>query len=493
MEAGGEGSQARQAGPAVDLTAEVGRSGRVAAAASTATWAIVAVVVMLVFAAGTGRYGGPDEPAHVLRAAAVASGDWRGDPVEGFAPGFRAVTVPGPLATGDPGCYRLDPTTPAWCAFDAVRHDGGPTRVATSAGINPPWWYLVVGLPVRIAGQADDAGAYRVSAALLHALLGLVLVGRARSLGSSAVLGLAAVGAPVWFLLGVANPNTTEIVLLTLAWTEVARRLRGLERSRSDEWFLLAPLVAAVAIRPIAIAPMLTVLAVLALAERPPVGRRIWLARAGAITAAALSWLAWDRVVGAELTDPRTARDDGILQALLRSVGDVPRTLWEASADLGWAEYHLPVVFVTGWSVVLGAALVAQRHALQRRALAVVVTSAVVAPILFEVAFHGRLGPIWQGRYSIPMLLGIGAVLAAAPTPTRRLTRSVVAVQALVGLLTFLTVVRRTRVGTDGSWWPAGAVPGGFSSAVDGRLLLALVVLTPALAVAARRRRGQSM
>ena len=80
------------------------------------------------------RYGGPDEPAHVVRAHAVAHGDLLGDPVPGLPPGYRAVTVPASLGTGDPACYRHDPTVPSDCA---AAQGSGSVTVATAESTRP--------------------------------------------------------------------------------------------------------------------------------------------------------------------------------------------------------------------------------------------------------------------------------------------------------------------------------------------------------------------
>ena len=68
----------------------------------------VVLALMLTWSMATARYGGPDEPAHVLRAAAAADGDLVGARVAALAPGYRGVAVPAALATGDPSCFRHD-------------------------------------------------------------------------------------------------------------------------------------------------------------------------------------------------------------------------------------------------------------------------------------------------------------------------------------------------------------------------------------------------
>ena len=102
-------------------------------AALSATAALVIIGCTWAFAIA--RYGGPDEPAHVLRAVAVAHDDLPGKAVAGPEPGYRQVTVPAPLGSGDPSCFRHHETITAGCAV--VTHGTGTTNVATSAGTVP--------------------------------------------------------------------------------------------------------------------------------------------------------------------------------------------------------------------------------------------------------------------------------------------------------------------------------------------------------------------
>ena len=46
------------------------------------------------------RYGGPDEPAHIIRSAAVAHGDLVGQPVAGLEPGYRTGQRSGSAGLG---------------------------------------------------------------------------------------------------------------------------------------------------------------------------------------------------------------------------------------------------------------------------------------------------------------------------------------------------------------------------------------------------------
>ena len=86
---------------------------------------------------------------------------------------------------------------------------------------------------------------------------------------------------------------------------------------------------------------------------------------------------------------------------------------------------------------------------------------AIVVPVAFETILASRIGPVWQGRYSLPVL-AIAAVwaLAHVDAPIRRRTvRAVWLLAAVVSVSTFWWSARRYSVGTDGSWWFDGAEP----------------------------------
>src|SRR3954465_464050 len=96
----------------IDVSRFVGGNRVVTWLAATCAFAIIGCT----WAMATARYGGPDEPAHIIRAAAVSHGDLLGDAVRRLEPGYRQVSVPAPLATGDPGCFRHDEAATAACA-----------------------------------------------------------------------------------------------------------------------------------------------------------------------------------------------------------------------------------------------------------------------------------------------------------------------------------------------------------------------------------------
>ncbi len=441
-----------------------------------------AALVLTCWAAAIGRYGGPDEPAHVLRAYAVAHGDLRGEPAAGLPPGYRIVTVPASLGTGDPACYRHDPTTTSGCA--AGEHEG-EVAVATSAGTNPPLYYALVGLPPRLFGADDDPLAHRLAAVgLVSIALGLVAA-RLRTTSSARVFVLAAVTPSCWFLWGVVNPNALEIVLVALATTGVigGRSQRatpapdavGSDAAGSgavpvDSWRVSIPLALAIAMRPIAAVWALAVLVLAVLAMRRD-GRSMTSLRRAALwvppalaVGAVVAWNAWSGLV---VDDERTAGTGSVFDAVTSSIGGLPRTGAELVASMGWLEYWAPWPSLLAWgiAIALGSVAAATGRPRPRTSTWLVLAAAlVVVPVAFEVAWYERIGLIWQGRYSLPVAAVAVIVAGASRTAVTRRSRPtwmpIVAIAAAaVGMqFAFWNAARRYAVGTDGSWWFHGAV-----------------------------------
>ncbi len=409
-------------------------------------------LLLTCWAATIGRYGGPDEPAHVLRAHAVAHGDLLGAPAAGLPPGYRTVTVPAGIGTGDPACYRHDPTVTSACA---TATETGPVTVATAAGTNPPLYYALVGLPPRFFGYSDDPLAYRLSAVTLVSLVLALAVTRLRLRDERRVLGAALITPSCWFLWGVVNPNSLEIALVALAATGIGYR-RPLDRR--DHWWISVPLAAAIAMRPIAVAWALALLVVVEVIAHRDLTRRqrliVWAPPAVAVVSV-MVWNAWSGLV---VDDRRTAEAGSLFDAGRESLGGLPRSGAELVASMGWLEYWAPWLASAAWG---GAVLVLAfgRPRPARGAWAVLAAALIAVPVGFEMLLYGRVGLIWQGRYSLPVVAI--AVVIALGSITRPLPR--VAVHAMSGLAAVGTIAafwsasRRYATGTDGPWWFAGA------------------------------------
>ncbi|MFN8024111.1 MAG: DUF2142 domain-containing protein [Acidimicrobiales bacterium] len=452
--------------------------------------ALATLAVLTCWACLTGRYGGPDEPAHVLRAHAVAHGELLGDPVPSLPPGYRSVRVPSSLGTGDPSCYRHDPRVPSDCADASA---GDDVTVASSAGVNPPWYYALVGIPARLLGGRDDPLAYRLAALAWVALATGVLAVRVRHRPAARLL-VALAPPSCWFLWGVVNPNGLEVVLVALAATAAVAGDTGAP-ARREVWWAAVPLALAISMRPVAALWALAVLAVFELEwqRSRAIGRRERLVLWGVPALGVATVLVWNAWAGLVVDDERTAGSRSVWAALRHSVRGLPRSGNELIASLGWLEYHAPWVAVVAWVVAVGVMLLTRPHV--RRATWVVLGGAlVVVPVVFEVALDHRVGPIWQGRYSLPVAAAIAVVGTCRATrpPSRRVQTSVLIASAVAMVSTAWVAARRYAVGTDGSWWFDGAVASSRGPGAGTWVVLLAVFTAALMGVLAPRRISSS-
>lgn len=431
------------------------------AAPTLVAWGLCSLVA-LSWALTIGRYGGPDEPAHVVRAAAVANGELVGKPAPDLEPGYRFVEVPRSIASGDPACYRHDARTDASCAVASARHD--PVSAATSAGTFPPTYYAGIGLPARLVGVAHHSLAHRVVAAIAVALALAVAYARLLAWPDRARAGLvwAGITPAAWFLTGVVNTNGLEIALLVLAWVLAAELLGAAEVTVPRHLAALGAIGAAViALRPIAVTGVLTIGATLMVglhpSRRPPRRDRALIGALGALGGAAALVLAWWVAVGGQVRDSRgtLALDGSLLPAVLSGIDD---TLIEAVRSLGWAEFTAPLPVLLVWVGFAGMSLAAvassAEHRLRRAALAWA-TCTVAAPLAFELLTARRIGLVWQGRYSVGSLIGIAALGAIAlQGRLRAVARLAPLLASVASTITLWVTARRYISGLDGPWWP---------------------------------------
>jgi len=403
----------------------------------------------------TARYGGPDEPAHIIRAAAVSNGDLLGDAVHRLEPGYRQVSVPAPLATGDPGCFRHDENATAACALVV----GGPRNrvVATSAGTAPPWYYIAVGWTTRAFSSGRDAMGFRIASVLLcGAILGYALA-RCVAIGRGAWL-LAAITPSAWFLFGVVGTSGVEVALIAVALVEAVARFHDPDAALAR---VMIPLAACLVIRPAAVIDIAAVALVVAPTLTKSTKRTITAIAVPLAIAAGVTF-AWNRWTGLVVRDSRTADTDSLAGATWRSLRGIPTTAHQAIGALGWNEFFAPHVAQLAWIGVLAFAVYwTVTRTTDRWWHVRWLLLALLLPTVIEVTLHRRIGEVWQGRYSIPFAMAGVLYAARAVGPPRRILRAMVAVAAAAEILTLWNTIRRYAVGLDGSltfrhatWWP---------------------------------------
>ena len=394
------------------------------------------------------RYGGPDEPAHVIRAAAAAHGDLRGKPVDGLEPGYRQVTVPIALASGDPACFRHAENTDASCAV--ASHATRLIDAATSAGGSPPWYHVVVGAAARLLSNGRRLLAYRMAAMVACAGILGYAVARANRYAGAAWL-LASLMPSAWFLVGVVGTSGIEIALVALALTEAVGRFHGSD-SRASLARVAVPLGICLLLRPAAFVDVAVVALVVAPTMPRPIRRRDVAMLAWPLAIAGVATLAWSRWADLVVSDRRTADSDPLITAVRRSVEGIPLTVHQTVGALGWNEFYAPPAAQLVWIATLVFAVYwMATHATDRWWHARWAVAALLLPTLVEVVGHRRIGEIWQGRYSIPFAM-CGVLIAATCTaPRRSVMRAIVIAASAAEVLTLWHTLRRYMVGLDGS------------------------------------------
>ena len=141
----------------------------------------------------------------------------------------------------------------------------------------------------------------------------------------------------------------------------------------------------------------------------------------------------------------RQGQEGGIGRCVLEAVH-------QAIGALGWNEFYAPPLAQLAWIAALSLAVfrVLSRSP-DRWWHARWIVAALLLPTIVELVVHGRIGEIWQGRYSIPFAIGGVLYAARSASPSRRLMQYVVFAAALAEVLTLWHTLRRFMVGLDGS------------------------------------------
>ena len=357
----------------------------------------------------------------MIRAAAVAQGDLLGKPVDGFEEGYRQVTVPGTLASGDPACFRHDETIDG-VVRGASTSSATDVAVATSAGTAPPWYYAIVGVVARVlVGWQRCARHTGWSTVLLCAV----------------VLGYAlAAQPPLLRVQDGCSPRSRRRRGSCSAWWAPAgsrsrssrsrwsRRLVGSIRTpdTASLWRVMAPLSICLLLRPAALIDVAVVALVLYPTVPRPLTKRCVAILALPLVAVGVATRRVEPVDGAGRQRHAHCRlglvDVGASSIPRRHPEHRPPSRRRTRMERVLRPSRRPTRVDRGAGV---------RDLLGLHPFAPIVSwhvkwivAALLLPTILEVLLHRRIGAIWQGRYSIPFAMA--GVLYAATTvaPPRR-------------------------------------------------------------------------
>jgi Predicted membrane protein (DUF2142) len=439
-----------------------------------------------IWALATPINGAPDEREHVIRAAAVARGQLVGQN-GAYVNGTGALV----RAPADLSAIMV----PAYCfAFHQKRTADCARPLAAPATVKPqpsgagryfPVYYGIVGLPtLAIHGVASLYLIRFLSMLVSAALVASALTSAAQWRRSPLlVTGLYAAVVPMaLFLFGVVNPNSWEIAAALCLWTSSLALLFAEDCVDDSSLLTRIGVAALILVSMRSLSPLWLTLVVLLVALAAVRGRlmEILLQRramvwSGAVLGVTLLQVAW--------TIRNQALDIGHLPApghlsladrLETSILLVPGRLHDMVGVFGWLDTNSPALTYLLWAAGVGAVVLlglAGAARLPRAALVGVMVLTIAVPIASEVPGANMYGFAWQGRYTLPLAVGVPilAGLAAAvggtlgPRAAIRLTAWLAILLGVAQFFAFWWMLLRYQVGEGngldprvGSWHPPG-------------------------------------
>jgi Predicted membrane protein (DUF2142) len=422
-------------------------------------------------------FAGPDEPSHVIRAVALDHGHVFGkEPTGRLDRDFRRVkdsarVVQAPeiyRSVSGPPCFALHLGVAACLNFTGSSRN---TDVVTYVTDEPPAYYAAVGLVSWLFSPGSLTvylmrflGTLMTGAFIATAITALRRSTAPQLLSAGLLL---AITPMVLFMSSVVNPSAPEIAA-SLAFWACGLVLLSQKQERKHKWLITATGVAGCVLAlsrplgPLWVALIaLTLVAVTSRAALRNLAGSTWARLWGAlILLASTTQIVWDVLVRPRDATLVNRKSVGLaVIEPLHQTGNVFRWYREMIGWFGWLDTQSPVLTWLPWTAAVAflffVALVwvDRRRAFVLLALlaAVIFVPAVVERILYEAA-----ETYWQGRYILPLAVGIPLVAAFAlakraremATPRLMLTIGIVVVVAQ--FLAFAQNLRRYTVGYDG-------------------------------------------
>ena len=411
----------------------------------------------------------PDEPAHAMRAWSVAHGQVFASRTSDPDVVGGVVDVPPFYARTDPACFAFQPDRTAEC--QTIGLGGGTVEGATTAARAPVYVYAVVGLPTLLLSGGDGYMAMRLwQAALCAALIASACVSaRRRWSGGWLPVGLIVAVTPmVLYLAGAINPSGLEIAAAIGVWVS---GLVLISEEELDRRVLLRFVIAAAVVAGCRqLGPLMVLLIVAALAAVGGMGsiRRLLSSRQVQLGAAAVGLMAI-LMVGWVITQrtfttsnngvvPPTISDAEMWKTEISRIGYLFR---QAVGWFGWLDSPAPAMTYLAWILAMGTLLIVSLSLSARRiaiTIGALIAVIIVLPLLIEVPNFRTSSFAWQGRYNLPLLVGVpllaahGLARARIPRPART-SPGLLVVLALLwcgSVLAFAQTLRRFSVGADG-------------------------------------------
>lgn len=444
------------------------------------TFALLTAIFALLFGLwsfATPLMGSPDEPAHTIKAAAVVRGQVLVEPGTSFGHGVH-VQVPNYIASlHAQSCYKFNRAQDAGCTAPIYSDDTFTNIGVTSAGSYNPMYYWIVGLPTLFMSGAPALYAMRLVSALLCAVFfaaGFTALTELRRPKYPVLVAALSVTPMVLFLGGGINPNSLEIAATMAAfagfvvaldnWRDTKRVLPALAtvaastvvlanaRQISLIWLLCALIVGVCSFR---FRRTLTIFS----------DKRVLIAAGLAVPGAVLG-LVWMYLAangpanvgvapeGIASPHPDAPLYRGFIIMLDRTYDFFPQYI----GTMGWLDTPAPELVQLVWGGLMVAALIVPfcvRPLRNWTGYWVALAMLYLVPALLQTALWRGMGFIWQGRYTLPLVMvlfisvGLGLRKLRFPTSPAalRLSRVVFWLLVFCHTLTFVYVLRRYVVG----------------------------------------------
>ena len=387
-------------------------------------------------------FRGIDEIDHAYRAASVARGDV--GPATRSVPEGRGLMVMVPadmVEAGRPACAQLKYVGRGNCSpVTDVRQDG-TVGIASAAGAYMPLFYAVVGWPSLFLDGESALYGMRVASMLLCDVLLLLAAAIALKRRSSWHLaGLILCLTPtVLYATVIAAPNALSMaggLLMWVAWTAADP---GLSHRDNRRYAWLGTLGAAITSLTHNTGPIWVLVTIVVMAWiwrprlRPREAVRLLGPGAGVILGAFVAATLWTRFSGAnslhhESVQPESSTpqlsDLAMLPVrwLFQSVFGAPRPGGMTTGLVyGLAFTLILLVVMAGFQ---------RAESRVRHAMLFIAFVLTALPFMLTLLTYDALGFAWQGRYSIP--LGVGITLLAAASLHRTTALRPVHLLALV-------------------------------------------------------------
>jgi hypothetical protein len=447
-----------------------------------AWWTSFVLVTSLsgLWALASAPLAGPDEPTHVIRAEALDHGEITGReptvrlerrlrPVAGSVRVVRAPEIY--RAQEDPPCFARQQGVASCLDF---RGPSADVDVKTYAARQPPAYYAVVGVVswVLPAGPITVWGMRLISAMIMGAFIATAITAVRRFVAPRlAAVGLLLATTPMVLFMGsVVNPSGPEIAASIAFWV-CGLALVSRAQERVDDRLVTAVGVAGCVLAlSRQLGPLwlgLIALAFVVLAGRDSLlnlarsGRaKLW---AALVVVSALAQLAWDVYVrpGDPTLVSRRPTRLAVIEPLAHT-GSLFRWYREMIGWFGWLDTPAPVLTWLPWTVALAflfflaVAWASRRHA---ATLLTLLGAVIVVSFVFDRLVYDGSETYWQGRYVLPLAVGIPIVAAFAigstargdQLVTRRFLVTIGTMVAVAQFLAFTQNLRRFTVGYDGA------------------------------------------